>query len=93
VNDPFVSGRLNLKVVVLGKLATGMGKQFFSGYTFGAFCVLLAILMIVTVTGQIVTDKDLHPRSQFQALLANTIVAGGLASILVEKLDVRLLDN
>ncbi len=70
-----------------------MGSRFFSGYTFGAFCIMMTLLMIISVAGEIVTEQDFHPHSRFQSLLMNTIVAGGVASIIVEWLDLRLLDN
>ena len=70
-----------------------MARRFFSGYTFGAFCIMLCLLMIVTVAAEILVEKDIHPHSQFQSLLVNTIIAGGIAGVIVEKLDLHLLDN
>jgi hypothetical protein len=68
-------------------------RSFFTGYTFGAFCIMLALTMVISVAGELVTERDFHPYNLFQSLLINTILAGGVSSVLAERLDVRLLDN
>lgn len=66
---------------------------FFSGFTFGAFCLMTALLMIITVGTEIVLRNDVHPRTKFQAMLANTLVGVFVGSVLVEWRGVHLLDN
>lgn len=66
---------------------------FFSGYTFGAFCVMFALLMIITVGAELIIDDELHPHSKYYQLLISAILAGLGAGLVVEKMDIHLLDN
>lgn len=64
-----------------------------SGFTLGAFCVVLAILLVITVATEVILEEDIHPRTKFQGMLISTLISGLLASILIEKLNIHLLDN
>ena len=66
---------------------------FFSGYTVGAICVMLALLMVVTVVSEVAIDSDLHPRTKFQAMFVETLIGLAFTSTLVEWMDLHLLDN
>lgn len=67
--------------------------KFFTGYTLGAFCVMLALLMVVTVISEIVIDSDLHPRTKFQAMFVETLISLAFTSTLIERMNLHLLDN
>lgn len=68
-------------------------RRFFTGFTFGAFCVMLALLMVITVASEIVIERDLHPRTQFQGMLVTTIISVAVAGVMVEGMGLHLLDN
>ena len=68
-------------------------RSFFSGFTFGAYCLMIAILMIITVGAEIVLRSDVHPRTKFQSMLWNTLVGVFVGSVLVEWKGLHLLDN
>lgn len=68
-------------------------RRFFSGFTFGAFCIMTAVLMVITVASEIVIERDLHPRTQFQAMLVETLISVVIAGVLVERMGLHLLDN
>lgn len=62
-----------------------------SGFTFGAFCVVLAILMAITVGSEIFIEEDVHPHTKFVGLLLASLLAGLLGSVVIEKLNIKLL--
>ena len=68
-------------------------RRFFSGFTFGAFCLMTALLMIITVGTEIVLRSDVHPRTKFQSMLWNTLVGVFVAGMLIEWKGLHLLDN
>jgi hypothetical protein len=68
-------------------------RRFFSGRTFGAFCVMVALLMVIAVASEIAIERDLHPRTRFQGLLLETLISVAVAGVLVERMGLHLLDN
>lgn len=64
-----------------------------NGFSVGALFLVFALLMVITVATDTFIGEELHPHSRFWMLFLSTAIAGLCASILVEHLNLRLLDN
>lgn len=70
-----------------------MRRRFFSGFTLGAFCVMMAVLMVITVATEIALSRDLHPHTRYQGMVWEALVSVVVAGVVVEWSGVHLLDN
>lgn len=53
--------------------------------------IIISILLIVAVITEIVLDDIVEPKTLFGVILFNALVSGVIASIIIEKLDARIL--
>ena len=58
-----------------------------TGTGLGVACAVFAILMVIAVA------TEVHPLTKFRSIAVTTLFAGLAASVLIERMDLRILDN
>lgn len=56
-----------------------------------ALLLIIAILFIVAVAARVIADDTIRPASTFAYLLVSTALTGTLTTVLIEKVNARVL--
>lgn len=58
-----------------------------------AIVIILALMFIVSLTGEVMIDDLIRPQSLFWYLFASALFTGLLSTLMVEKIDIRLTER
>jgi hypothetical protein len=57
-----------------------------------SLCLVMAILFVIAVASEIFIEDHMKPSSLFGYLIITTMFSGVLSSVIVEKIDAKILE-